>query len=309
MAESVPADAIAAVRRFSRFYTRQLGLLGEGLLESEFSLTESRVLYELAHQDGLTATALGRDLGLDTGYLSRILKKFEARGLLARAQSESDARQSILTLTPAGRAAFEPLNHASRAQLATMLCQLRGGELDELTRAMATVETLLGRSEAAAAPVILRPHQVGDIGWVARRQGMLYAQEYGWDDTFEALVAEIGAKFIRAFDPKRERAWIAERDGAIIGSVFVVKESDEVAKLRLLYVEPAARGLGLGRRLVGECIRFARARGYRTLTLWTNDILTAARRIYVEAGFTLVAEEKHHSFGKDLVGQNWALAL
>jgi DNA-binding MarR family transcriptional regulator/GNAT superfamily N-acetyltransferase len=309
MAEHVPADAVAAIRRFSRFYTRQLGLLGEGLLESAFSLTESRVLYELALQDGLTATALGRDLGLDAGYLSRILKKFEAQGLILRTQSPADARQSNLALTAAGRAAFEPLNRGSREQITTMLQSLRPGDIERLTAAMARVEALLGTVEPAASPVILRAHQVGDIGWIAHRQGMLYAQEYGWDETFEALVAEIGARFVREFDPKHERAWIAERAGAVIGSVFVVRQSDTIAKLRLLYVEPEARGLGLGRRLVQECIRFARARGYATLTLWTNDILTAARRIYVEAGFSLAAEEHHHSFGKDLVGQNWELHL
>ena len=306
---TVPADAIAAVRRFSRFYTRQLELLGEALLASGFSLTESRVLYELAHRDRLTAAALGRELGLDAGYLSRILKKFETNGLLAREPSAADARQAVLTLTASGRDAFAPLDQGSRNQLAAMLGRLDRSDIAALTRAMAEIERILGGKPATAMATVLRPHQVGDIGWIAHRQGLLYAREYGWDETFEALVAEIGATFVRAFDPKCERAWIAERAGAIVGSVFVVRQSDEIAKLRLLYVEPAARGLGLGRQLVEECIRFSRSKGYRRLGLWTNDILVAARRIYVETGFTLVAEERHHSFGKELVGQNWELAL
>ncbi len=302
-------DAITTVRRFSRFYTRRLGLLGEGLLDSAFSLAESRVLYELAHHDGLTASLLGRELGLDPGYLSRILKRFEARGLIVRAPSASDGRQAVLGLTEAGHAAFAPLDQGSREQVAALLGPLDPEETERLTRAMATVEELLGERPAAPAPILLRPHQIGDIGWIVHRQALLYAQEYGWDETYEALVAEIGAEFLRAFDPKRDRAWIAEREGAIVGSVFVVRVSDEIARLRLLYVEPHARGSGLGRRLVGECIRFARLKGYRKLTLWTNDVLAAARRIYQDAGFTLVAEERHHSFGKDLVGQNWELAL
>lgn len=302
-------DAITTVRRFSRFYTRRLGLLGEGLLDSAFSLAESRVLYELAHHDGLTASLLGRELGLDPGYLSRILKRFEARGLIVRAPSVSDGRQAVLSLTEAGHAAFAPLDQGSREQVAALLGPLDPEETERLARAMATVEELLGERPAAPAPILLRPHQVGDIGWIVHRQALLYAQEYGWDETYEALVAEIGAEFLRAFDPKRDRAWIAEREGAIVGSIFVVRVSDEIARLRLLYVEPHARGSGLGRRLVGECIRFARLKGYRKLTLWTNDVLAAARRIYQDAGFALVAEERHHSFGKDLVGQNWELAL
>jgi DNA-binding MarR family transcriptional regulator/GNAT superfamily N-acetyltransferase len=307
MAEPVPADAIGALRRFSRFYTRQLGLLGEALLGSGFSLTESRVLYELAQRDGLTAAVLGQELGLDAGYLSRILKKFATRGLVGRSPAATDARQSILALTAAGRAALAPLEAASRAQVAAMLGPLPPGDVTRLVHAMDTVEALL--SEAQPAPVILRPHRVGDIGWVVHRQGVIYAREFGWDARFEAAVAEIGAHFLRAFDPARERAWIAERGGAILGAVFLVRQSDTVAKLRMLYVEEEARGLGLGRRLVQECIGFARACGYRTLTLWTNDVLVAARRIYAEAGFTLVAEERHHSFGTDLVGENWELAL
>lgn len=302
-------ERIDAVRAFNRFYTRQIGLLEEGLLKSDFSLTEARVLYELAHRDGLTATDLARDLGLDAGYLSRLLKKFEERDLVERATIEADARRSSIALTKAGRQAFAPLNQGSHEQVATLLERLSAAEQDRLVRAMQTVRRLLGGSAEPKIPYMLRSLQVGDIGWIIHRQGLLYAQEYGWDETYEALVAEILGVFVKSFDPKWERSWIAEREGEVVGSVFVVHQSDEVAKLRLLYVEPSARGLGIGRRLVEECIGFARTKGYRTLTLWTNDVLTSARRIYEAAGFKLTDEERHHSFGKDLVGQNWNLEL
>jgi DNA-binding MarR family transcriptional regulator/GNAT superfamily N-acetyltransferase len=307
--DSSSADAVAAVRAFTRFYTRQIGLLDEGLLKSPFSLTEARVLYELAHRDGLTATDLGRDLGLDAGYLSRMLKRFEADGLIGRAAHATDARQSIIALTARGREAFAPLDVASQAQVAALLGGLSGGDGEKLVAAMAAVRRLMDGSRRAAPPCALRPLQVGDIGWIVHRQGLLYAREYGWDETYEALVAEILAAFVKNFDPQREAAWIAEQDGQVVGSVFLVRKSDAVAKLRLLYVEPSARGLGLGRRLVDECIAFARAKNYRTLTLWTNDVLVSARRIYQAAGFVLADEEKHHAFGKDLVGQNWNLEL
>lgn len=302
-------ETVDSVRHFNRFYTRHLGLLEEGLLHSEFSLTEGRVLYELAHRYEPTATELGRELSLDPGYLSRILKAFETRGLISRQPSTADARQSILSLTDAGRGAFEPLNRASHERVAAMLAKLSVGETDELAEAMRTVQRLLGDRVAPAVPYLLRPHHVGDMGWIVHRQGLLYNREYGWDETFEALVAEICAGFVRNFDPRRERCWIAERDGKIVGSVFLVRESDAIGKLRLLYVDPEARRLGIGRRLVDECIRVARQNGYQTLTLWTNDVLVSARRIYQAAGFKLVAEERHHSFGQDLVGQNWNLAL
>ncbi|MDR3534644.1 MAG: helix-turn-helix domain-containing GNAT family N-acetyltransferase [Rhodopila sp.] len=303
------ADAIAAVRRFSRFYTSQLGLLSEGLLKSDFSLTEARVLYELAHRETPTATDLCRDLGLDAGYLSRILKTFDQRGLITRAASPSDGRQTLLALTPAGRAAFDPLDRASQEEVLAMIGRLTPTETAQLVQAMRTVEQMMGTQAASAAPIILRPHRLGDIGWIAHRQAILYAQEYGWDETYEILAAEILAGFVRTFDPQWERSWIAEREGQVMGSVFVVRGSDTVAKLRLLYVEPSARGLGLGRRLVNACIGFARETGYATLTLWTNDVLVPARRIYQQAGFTCVAAEPHHSFGKDLVGETWELAL
>ncbi|MBN9218417.1 MAG: MarR family transcriptional regulator [Mesorhizobium sp.] len=307
--EAPGKDLIDAVRAFNRFYTRQIGLLDEGLLKSAFSLTEARVLYELAHRDDLTATDLGRDLGLDAGYVSRLLKKFERRHLISRSTLASDARQSSIALTKAGREAFAPLNKDSHNQVAALLSRLPASEQHRLVKSMRTVQGLLGESAEPKVPYLLRPLQVGDIGWIIRRQGMLYAQDYGWDETYEALVAEILSAFVKSFDPKWERSWIAEREGEVVGSVFIVRKSDQVAKLRLLYVEPSARGLGIGKRLVEECIGFARARGYKTLTLWTNDILTAARHIYQAAGFKLIEEEAHHSFGKDLVGQTWDLDL
>ncbi|TIP04219.1 MAG: MarR family transcriptional regulator [Mesorhizobium sp.] len=300
---------IDIVRAFNRFYTRQIGLLDEGLLKSPFSLTEARVLYELAHRDGLVASDLVRDLGLDPGYVSRLLKKFEERGLVERAATEADARRASIALTPAGRQAFAPLNQDSHDQVRALLDRLPPADQERLVKAMRTVQDLLGDRSEPKVPYILRPLQVGDIGWVTRRQGMLYTEEYGWDGTYEALVAEILAEFVKKFDQKWERAWIAEREGEVVGSVFVVRKSSEVAKLRLLYVEPSARGLGIGRRLVDECIAFARAKGYKTLTLWTNDILGSARRIYQAAGFQLVDEERHHSFGQDLVGQTWDMEL
>jgi DNA-binding MarR family transcriptional regulator/N-acetylglutamate synthase-like GNAT family acetyltransferase len=300
------AEQVAQVRRFNRFYTRQIGLLNEGLLDSQFTLSEVRILYELAYHDGLRATDLTRALDLDTGYLSRILKKFETRGLISRTPCERDARQTILALTDDGRRAFEPLDRASQQQVSAMLARLSGEERARLTAAMFTVQALLRDPGPAYA---LRSLQSGDVGWIIHRQGVLYSEEYGWDPTFEALVAEIAGRFVQSFDPSRERCWIAERKGEIVGSVFLVRDSDEIAKLRLLYVEPAARGLGIGQRLVDECIGFARSKGYRRLTLWTNDVLVSARRIYEAAGFRLVKEEPHRSFGKDLVGQYWELAL
>ena len=303
------ADAIAAVRRFSRFYTRQLGLLEECVLSSDFSLSEARVLYELANRESLTATDVRRELGLDAGYLSRILKAFEQRGLVARALSAHDGRQSVLALTAAGRAAFEPLDRASQEEVRSMIGLLSPAKIESLVGAMRTIEDLMGTPGALTADITLRPHQIGDLGWIASRQAVLYALEYGWDGTYEALAAEILAGFVRSHDPEMERGWIAERDGQVLGSVFVMHGSETVAKLRLLYVEPSARGLGLGRRLVDACIVFARERKYHILTLWTNDVLVPARRIYQQAGFTCVAKEPHRSFGKDLVGETWELAL
>lgn len=301
-------DQTDCVRAFNRFYTRQIGLLEEVLLKSPFSLSEARVLFDLAQRDGQSAAELGRELGLDAGYLSRMLKKFEERGLVRRAAQADDARQSAIALTEAGRDAFAGLDRASNREIGALLERLPPERRETLVAAMATIMRVLGGGEPKV-PYILRPLQIGDLGWITRRQGLLYAQEYGWDETYEALVAEILAAFVKSYDSRMERSWVAERDGEVVGSVFVVRLSDEVAKLRLLYVEPSARGLGIGKRLTDECIAFARSRGYKTLTLWTNDILVAARRIYQAAGFRLVKEERHTSFGKDLVGQTWELAL
>jgi DNA-binding MarR family transcriptional regulator/GNAT superfamily N-acetyltransferase len=300
---------IAAVRRFSRFYTRQLGLLNKGLYKTRYSLTEARIIFELAQRDGLTASELARELSLDAGYLSRLLKKFDLKGLLERSVSPQDGRQTVLALTAQGRDLFQTLNHYSHEEVAGMLAGLSDSERQSLVLAMQKVQRLMGGEDEPGQPYLIRSLQPGDIGAIARHQGLLYHREYGWDIRFEALVAEILARFVASFDPKRERAWVVEKEGEVIGSVFVVKESETVAKLRLLYVDQAARGLGLGRRLVQECIEFARSRQYQTLTLWTNDVLASARRIYQEAGFRLVQEEQHHSFGKDLVGQNWNLDL
>jgi DNA-binding MarR family transcriptional regulator/GNAT superfamily N-acetyltransferase len=303
------AERVAAVRRFTRFYTRRIGVLHEGLLGSPFSLTEGRVVYELAQRDGLTATELGRGLGLDAGYLSRILRGFEEKGLIARRASEKDGRQQLLSLTPTGREAFAAIDARSRDEVGAMLAGLAEDDQAKLVGAMGRIEALLAPEPQRPAAFLLRPHRPGDMGFVIHRQAVLYHREYGWDESFEALVAEICAAFIKNFDPRREHCWIAEIDGEIVGSVFLVNQSEKVAKLRLLYVERKARGLGLGRTLVRECIRFARAAGYTTLTLWTNDVLRAARKIYQAEGFRLIEEEPHRSFGQDLVGQNWALEL
>jgi DNA-binding MarR family transcriptional regulator/N-acetylglutamate synthase-like GNAT family acetyltransferase len=305
----ISPDQIASVRAFNRFYTRQLGLLNEHLLKSPFSLTEARVMYELANREGLTATDLGRELGLDAGYVSRMLKKFERRSLVSRHASKADARQSILALTEAGRDAFAHLNRTAIDEVAAMLAPLPAGERARLLSGMRDIHRALGQERQTDEPYVLRAPEAGDFGWIIRRQAILYQQEYGWDETYEGLVAEIVGAFVKNFDPARERSWVAERNGEVVGSIFCVKASDELAKLRLLYVEPSARGLGIGQRLVKEVVRFSRAKRYRTLTLWTNDILVSARRIYQAEGFVLENEEPHHSFGQDLIGQTWTLAL
>jgi len=309
MPESTPDVCIEAVRSFNRFYTKQIGVLQEGLLQSDYSLTEARVLYEVAHRKILTASAILKDIGLDRGYLSRILANFERRGLIAKKTSKSDSRKSDLSLTARGGKTLASLERRSRKEIATMLSALSAPGRYRLVEAMRTIQSLLGPTVENKVPYTLRSHRPGDIGWIIHRHGVLYSREYGWDENFEALVAEIAAKFIRTFDPKRERCWIAERDGRIVGCVFLVKQSSRVAKLRLLLVEPSARGLGIGKRLVHECIGFAREVGYKTMTLWTNDILHAARHIYQHEGFRLIKEERHHSFGHNLVGQNWELNL
>jgi DNA-binding MarR family transcriptional regulator/N-acetylglutamate synthase-like GNAT family acetyltransferase len=301
---------VQAVRAFNRFYTRQIGVLREGLLKSPFSLAELRVLYEMVHREQPTATELCQQLGLDPGYLSRILRGLEKRGLVRKSASQSDGRQSLLGLTARGRETFATLDTRQNDEVATMLRQLAAPEQSRLVQAMRVIETALGDVPKPRTPYILRTHQPGDMGWVVHRHGVLYAQEYGYDETFEALVAEIAAKFIQHFDPKRERCWIAEKDGEIVGSVFVVKKSKTVAKLRLLLVEPSARGLGIGKRLVDECMRFARQVGYKKMVLWTQSELPAARHIYQEAGFSLVQQKKHRSWGRDdLMAQIWEVKL
>jgi DNA-binding MarR family transcriptional regulator/N-acetylglutamate synthase-like GNAT family acetyltransferase len=309
VAEPDFAGRVEAVRRFNRFYTKHIGVLREGLLRSPYSLTEVRVLYELAHRDEATAAELCKDLGLDAGYLSRILRDFGRKGLVEKRPSKSDGRRSLLRLTKKGRKEFAALNARQDEEVGAMLGGLPAEHHARLVESMRTIQGLLGRQPERKVPYILRPHHPGDMGWVVHRHGVLYSQEYGWDEHFEALVARIVADFIENFDPKRERCWIAERDGEVVGSVFLVKKTKTVGQLRLLLVEPKARGLGIGKRLVEECIRFARQAGYRRIVLWTNDVLDAARHVYERAGFRLVKEEAHRSFGHDLVGQNWELTL
>ncbi len=303
------AESVKAVRSFNRFYTRQIGLLHKGYLNSPFSLTDVRVLYELTRRAKSTAAEVSKELGIDAGYLSRILLSFEKRGLIRREPSQRDGRQSHLSLTQKGRKAFAPLEGKAKAEVAAMLARLSTSGQSRMIEAMGAIEKLLGAAAEPQTPYLLRPHQVGDMGWIVHRHAVVYAREYGWDEQFEALAAEIAAKFLQDFNPKRERCWIAEKDGAIAGCVFLVRKSTQVAKLRLLFVEPSARGLGIGNRLVDECIRFARQVGYKAITLWTQKNLLAAIHLYRKAGFRLVHEEPHHSFGHDLVAQTWELTL
>jgi DNA-binding MarR family transcriptional regulator/GNAT superfamily N-acetyltransferase len=305
------ASIVAAVRRFNRFYTAAIGTLDEGLLKSPFSLAEARLLFEIANSERPTASAIAARLKLDMGYVSRILGRFEDRGLIRRETSPSDGRQSILSLTARGRKEFATLNRRSDEQVAAMLTPLGPEKQQRLVAAMTAIESALGKEEGAARPYVLRNHRPGDMGWVVHRHGALYAQEYGWDERFEAFVARITGDFIDQFNAKRERCWIAERDGEFLGCVFLVKDrtAKKTAKLRLLLVEPSARGLGVGRTLVRQCTEFARQAGYARIVLWTNSILTSARRIYESEGYRLVKEEDHESFGKKLTGQYWELPL
>jgi DNA-binding MarR family transcriptional regulator/GNAT superfamily N-acetyltransferase len=300
---------VEAIRRFNRFYTRKIGVLQEGFLGSAFSLTQGRVLYELAHRESPTATAVGAELGLDAGYLSRILRGFKKDGLIRAERSEADGRETLLSLTARGRKAIATLDQRSNADVTARLREVSEANQTRLVAAMDQIESVLAPRAAESEPYILRPHQPGDMGWVVGRQGLLYAQEYGWDEQYEALAAKIAAHFIEHFDARRERCWIAERKGEIVGAVFLVKHSQTVAKLRLLHVEASARGLGIGKRLLDECVRFARRVGYKKITLWTQSILHAARHIYKQAGFRCVGKKRHHSFGKDLVAETWELNL
>jgi DNA-binding MarR family transcriptional regulator/GNAT superfamily N-acetyltransferase len=356
-ADSFPTleNPVQAVRRFNRFYTRQIGVLQEHLLQSEFSLTEVRVLYELAHRTGITAVELREELGLDRGYLSRMLQNFEKNGWIKTTPSRSDRRRILLSLTHKGRGVFDPLDQRSSEEVRAMLARLSPVARRNLVGAMQQIEgvlgateqqiprglnpartdkdegSVIGANEARALPIranfhnftgempvaqrsdnsfTLRSHRPGDMGWVAQRHGELYWQEYKYDERFEALVAEIVAEFIQHFDPKRERCWIVEKDGERVGTIFLVKKSNMVAKLRLLLVEPTARGLGIGRRLVSECVNFAREAGYKKIMLWTQSELHSARHLYEQAGFKRLSDDSHKSWGRnDLVAETWGLTL
>lgn len=300
---------IASVRSFTRFYTRKVGVLEPRLLDSPWTLQEARIIYEIAQHPACTATDLARSLGLDPGFLSRTLQALQRRQIVARKPSKHDGRVNELTLTAKGRTAFAELDRRSRDEVAGLLASLDHAQRASVVQAMTTIEQTLEPPPRKPAGFLLRSHRPGDIGWVVSRHGAIYAQEFGWDISFEALVAEIAGGFLRSHDPAREQCWIAEAGGEPVGSVFLVGASDEVAKLRLLLVDKKARGLGVGRALTGQCIRFAREAGYREITLWTQSILVAARGIYQAAGFRRVKEEKHRSFGADLVGETWELKL
>jgi len=305
----LPDDRIQTIRRFNRFYTRQIGVLQEHLLHSRFSLTEVRVLYEIAHHENVTARDLCRDLGLDRGYVSRMLQAFEDHGWIKTAPSPDDHRRQFLSLTAQGHKVFDPLERRSSDEVAALLARLSPSQQTKMMAGIRDIESVLTPTQASPT-YILRPHRPGDMGWVVQRHGELYWKEYRYDERFEALVAEIVAEFIQNLDPQHERCWIAEKDGENVGSVFLVRKSASVAKLRLLLVEPSARGLGIGKRLVEECIRFARDAGYKKILLWTQSELAAARRIYQSTGFKLVAEEKHDSWNrKNLVAETWELKL
>jgi len=309
MSQSYSDREIAAVRAFNRFYTRKLGVLDQQLLKSPYSLSEARVLYELAHREDLSAKEIGSELGLDAGYLSRIVQNFDENGLITRKLLPSDRRQYRLSLTAKGRQAFARLERSSQDDVGAMLAALPASGSQKLIDAMAVIERLLGAPDTPPPAAILRGPRPGDMGWVVQSHGALYASEYGFDSSFEGLVAEITAKFLASFDASRERCWIADIDGAQVGSIFLVRHTDDVAKIRLLLVDPAGRGQRLGQRLVAECIAFAKACGYRKITLWTQSILLAARKIYQDAGFVLVASEANRSFGQSLISETWELEL
>ncbi len=304
------ADPIQTIRRFNRFYTRQIGVLQEHLLQSRFSLTEVRVLYEIAHRENATAKDLCLDLGLDRGYVSRMLQNFEAKGWIKTTPSPGDRRRQFLSLTSKGHNVFDPLERRSSDEVGALLARLFPVQQKKLLAAISDIESVLSPAEAPDGQYVLRQHRPGDMGWVVQRHGALYWQEYHYDERFEALVAKIVVEFIQNLDPARERCWIAEKQGENVGSVFLVKKSSSVAKLRLLLVEPSARGLGIGKRLVEECVRFARESGYKKIVLWTQSELSAARGIYQAAGFRKVAEEKHQNWSrKDLISETWELKL
>ena len=300
---------VAAVRSFNRFYTQKLGVLQNGWLDSPFSLTEARVLYEIKQRGRATASGIVRDLGLDAGYLSRILRRFQKSGLIRKDVSPDDGRQSFLSMTARGRKAFDPLETRTERQVGAVLGRLTAPEQDHLVSAMRAIETMIASEPKAESDIILRQPRPGDLGWVVARHAELYAREYGWAENFEGLCAQIVADFVSKHDPKCERCWIAEMDGQNVGSVFLVKDSEKAARLRLLLVDPVARGRGLGTRLTDECIRFARQRRYQSITLWTHKVLTAARHVYERAGFRLTSSETRCSFGQNVISEHWDLAL
>jgi len=311
MAAPVPTEAqrVAAVRRFNRFYTQKLGVLQRGWLDSPYSLTEARVLYEIRERKRATASDIARDLDLDAGYLSRILRRFHRLGLTRKDVSPDDGRQSFLSMTARGRRAFAPLETRTQRQVGALLNRLSVPEQDRLVSAMRTVETMIASEPKASSAIVLRQPRPGDLGWVVARHAELYAREYGWGENFEGLCAQIVADFAQKLDPECERCWIAETDGQNVGSVFLVRETETVARLRLLLVDPVARGRGVGTRLTEECVRFARRCGYRSITLWTHQVLAAARHIYERAGFRLTSSEARRSFGCDVVSEHWDLPL
>ena len=303
---------IAAVRRFNRYYTRQIGVLRKTFLNSPYSLGEARVLYEIASRASPTASDIARSLDLDPGYLSRVLRNFERRGLIRKRTSPNDGRQSHLALTPRGKKSFMPLDARSQSDTTAMLGKLSPADQARLIAAMATIETLLEEQSQEPAPLrryILRQPRPGDFGWIVKRNAELYAQEYRWREPFEGLCAQIVANFVNKYDANRERCWIAEIDGENVGTVMLVNDGAEVARVRLLLVEPEARGLGIGARLIDEAVRFARRAGYRKITLWTHSVLAAARHIYQKAGFKLMRSEEHQSWGQPVVSEHWDLEL
>jgi DNA-binding MarR family transcriptional regulator/ribosomal protein S18 acetylase RimI-like enzyme len=305
------AERVAAVRRFNRYYTRQIGVLRKRFLDSPYSLGEARVLYEIATKQAPSASEIARTLDLDPGYLSRVLRNFERRGLVRKRTSPQDGRQSHLTMTPRGKKSFMPLDARSQRETAAMLAKLKAADQARLIAAMATIETLLGEEDQDQSPrhYIVRAPRPGDFGWIVKRHAELYAQEYRWREPFEGLCAQIVADFVNKYDASRERCWIAEIDGENAGTVMLVNDGADVARLRLLLVEPNARGLGIGARLTDEAIGFARTTGYRKMTLWTHSVLTAARHIYQTAGFTLMRSEEHQSWGQPVVSEHWDLEL
>jgi DNA-binding MarR family transcriptional regulator/N-acetylglutamate synthase-like GNAT family acetyltransferase len=300
---------VAAFRRFNRFYTQKIGVLDRSYLQSEFSVSEARVLYELAQRDETTASEISASLGLDMGYLSRILGKLEQQELIRRAPAEQDARQRLIQVTSKGKKAMSTLDLRSEEQAGSLLAELSDRQQASVLQAMSQIQTVLGDGQATHQPYIIRTHRTGDLSWIAYRHAVLYCQEYGWNEAFEALVLGITAHFLKHCDPEAERCWVAERSGEILGCVLLVRSSKQIAKLRLLLVEPSARGLGIGKRLVEECIRFAREKGYKKIVLWTQSNLTAARGIYQKAGFELVATDSHEDFGPRLTAETWELRL